>query len=73
MEYSELDASPPPFLHLIEILKHLPRTGWLRTVKHPESVSGHMYRLAFLVLFAPVRLIIILRVTPVDFVIIGRH
>jgi hypothetical protein len=52
--YSKLDASPLPFLHLLEVLKHLDRTGWKRWLKHPESVAAHMYRLAFLVMFAPV-------------------
>ena len=51
---SELDMSPLPFLHLMQELKHLPRTGWLRTVKNPESVASHSFRLAFLGLFAPV-------------------
>ena len=41
--HSELDASPLPFLHLMEVIKLLPRTGWLRTIKHPlivESVAA---------------------------------
>lgn len=53
---SPLDSSPLPFLHLMQQLKHLPRTGWLRTVKDPESVASHSCRLALLGLFAPVSL-----------------
>lgn len=53
LAYSKLDASPLPFLHLLEVLKHLDRTGWKRWLKRPESVAAHMYRLAFLVMFAP--------------------
>ncbi|KAE8441379.1 hypothetical protein EG329_005006 [Mollisiaceae sp. DMI_Dod_QoI] len=51
--YSKLDASPLPFLHLLEVLKHLDRTGWKRWLDRPESVAAHMYRLEFLVMFAP--------------------
>ncbi|KAK4119955.1 hypothetical protein N657DRAFT_580845 [Parathielavia appendiculata] len=50
---SPLDSSPLPFLHLIQQLKHLPRTGWLRTVENPESVASHSFRLALIGLFAP--------------------
>lgn len=53
---SALDSSPLPFLHLIHELKHLPRTGWLRTIDNPESVAAHSFRLAFLAAFAPVRI-----------------
>ena len=52
--HSKLDESPLPFLHLMEVLKHLPRTGWLRTIKNPESVAAHMYRLSLLAMLAPV-------------------
>jgi len=52
--YTKLEGSPLPFLHLMEVLKHLPRTGWLRTIKNPESVAAHMYRLSLLAMFAPV-------------------
>jgi hypothetical protein len=52
--YPNLERSPLPFLHLMEGLKHLPRTGWLRTIKNPESVAAHMYRLSLLAMFAPV-------------------
>jgi len=51
-----LDRSPLHFLHLIQQLKHLPRTGWLRTVEQPESVASHSFRLALLSLFTPVGL-----------------
>lgn len=54
MVHSKLEGSPLPFLHLMEVLKHLPRTGWLRTIKNPESVAAHMYRLSLLAMFAPV-------------------
>lgn len=50
-----LDMSPLPFLHLANVLKQLPRTGWLRTIEHPESVAAHMYRMALMALCAPVR------------------
>ncbi|KAK3291068.1 uncharacterized protein B0H64DRAFT_331254 [Chaetomium fimeti] len=50
---SPLDRSPLPFLHLMQQLKHLPRTGWLRTVENPESVASHSFRLALMGLFAP--------------------
>ena len=37
------------FLHLLNDLKHLPRTGWVyNTIPNPESVSDHMYRMAML-------------------------
>ena len=52
---SRLDASPLPFLHQVEVLKHLPRTGWLRMIKTPESVAAHMYRMAIMAMLAPVR------------------
>lgn len=60
----KMDPSPPtlansplPFLHLMQGLKHLPRTGWLRTVSHPESVASHSFRLALLGSLAPVSFI----------------
>lgn len=52
--HSKLDESPLLFLHLIDVLKHLPQTGWLRTIKNPESVAVHMYRLLLLAMLAPV-------------------
>ena len=60
--HPRLEGSPLPFLHLIEVLKHLPRTGWLRTIKNPESVAAHMYRLSLLAMFAPVGSIILSKV-----------
>lgn len=37
------------FLKLVGRLKHLPRTGWvLRNVQKPETVAGHMYRMAMM-------------------------
>jgi len=56
VEPSKLEGSPLPFLHLMEVLKHLPRTGELRTIKNPESVAAYRYRLLLLAMFAPVRL-----------------
>jgi putative hydrolase of HD superfamily len=53
MAPSDPDGSPLPFLHLISELKRIPRTGWLRTVKNPESVAAHMYQLAVICMFAP--------------------
>ncbi|KAF2834181.1 P-loop containing nucleoside triphosphate hydrolase protein [Patellaria atrata CBS 101060] len=50
---SQLDMSPLPFLHLMQELKHMDRTGWLRTVRKPESVGSHSFRLALLGGFAP--------------------
>ena len=52
----DLDRSPLPFLHLMQNLKHLSHTGWLRTVKNPETVASHSFRQALLGLFAPVGL-----------------
>lgn len=49
-----MEATPLPFLHAIETLKHLPRTGWLRTVQNPESVAAHSFRVAILAMLAPV-------------------
>lgn len=35
------------FLELVAKLKHLPRTGWVNNnIPVPETVSGHMYRMA---------------------------
>ncbi|ORY01910.1 HD domain-containing protein [Clohesyomyces aquaticus] len=50
---SSVEESPLPFLHLMSILKHVPRTGWLRTVSRPESVAAHTYRLAVICMLAP--------------------
>ncbi|XP_073991501.1 5'-deoxynucleotidase HDDC2 isoform X2 [Rhodnius prolixus] len=37
------------FLELVGKLKHLPRKGWvLRNIKEPETVAGHMYRMAMM-------------------------
>ncbi|KAI6646574.1 hypothetical protein LOD99_12695 [Oopsacas minuta] len=37
------------FCKLLGVLKHLDRTGWVRKgVDKPESVAGHMYRMALL-------------------------
>ncbi|XP_045131619.1 5'-deoxynucleotidase HDDC2-like isoform X1 [Portunus trituberculatus] len=42
-------ASCLAFLKQIGRLKHLKRTGWvLRKVNEPETVSGHMYRMAIM-------------------------
>ncbi|KAI3339073.1 hypothetical protein F4824DRAFT_458072 [Ustulina deusta] len=47
------DKSLLSFFHLLEYLKHLPRTGWLRMLNHPESVGSHSFRVAIMSLFAP--------------------
>ncbi|KAL2284407.1 hypothetical protein FJTKL_08825 [Diaporthe vaccinii] len=47
------EMSPLPFLHLMQTLKDLPRTGWLRTIETPESVASHSFGLALLGGFAP--------------------
>ena len=52
-----MEKTPLPFLHEIEKLKHLPRTGWLRTIENPESVAAHSHRVAILALLAPVILL----------------
>ncbi|KAK0092682.1 hypothetical protein PV326_000854 [Microctonus aethiopoides] len=37
------------FMELAGHLKHLPRTGWvLEDIPFPESVAGHMYRMAIM-------------------------
>ncbi|EAL44509.1 metal dependent phosphohydrolase, putative [Entamoeba histolytica HM-1:IMSS-B] len=43
------------FLHLMNDLKHIPRTGWVyNNVPNPESISDHMYRMAILaMIFCP--------------------
>lgn len=51
---SQAEASPLPFLYLIQTLKHIPRTAWSMKVENSESVAGHSFRLAFLGLLAPV-------------------
>ncbi|OAA60576.1 HD domain protein [Niveomyces insectorum RCEF 264] len=55
MDSTPSPPPPPPltFLHLLHVLKHLPRTGWLRTIDRPESVAGHSFGLALLGGFAP--------------------
>ncbi|KAJ6019512.1 hypothetical protein N7522_001579 [Penicillium canescens] len=48
-----MEATLLPFLHAIEPLKHMPRTGWLRTIQNPESVAAHSFRVAILAMLAP--------------------
>jgi 5'-deoxynucleotidase YfbR-like HD superfamily hydrolase len=48
------EMSPLPFLHLMQTLKDLPRTGWLRTIETPELVASYSFGLALLGGFAPV-------------------
>ncbi|KAJ6189759.1 hypothetical protein N7519_004667 [Penicillium mononematosum] len=52
-----MEATPLPFLHAIETLKHLPRTGWLRMFddnpERVESVAAHSFRVAILAMLAP--------------------
>ncbi|KAF2679533.1 HD domain-containing protein 2-like protein, partial [Lentithecium fluviatile CBS 122367] len=45
--------SPLPFMHLVQRLKHIPRTGWLRFIENPESVAAHSYRLDLFGCLAP--------------------
>ncbi|KAL2783831.1 HD domain-containing protein [Aspergillus keveii] len=48
-----MDNTPLSFLHAIGRLKDVPRTGWLRTISNPESVSDHSFRVAVLSYLAP--------------------
>ena len=43
------------FLHLMNELKHTPRTGWVyHNIPNPESISDHMYRMAIMaMIYAP--------------------
>ena len=42
------------FLEIVSRLKHLPRKGWvLRGVSQPETVAGHMYRMAMSAFLLP--------------------
>lgn len=42
------------FLELVARLKHLPRQGWVNHgIKSPESVAGHMYRMAMCAFLLP--------------------
>lgn len=50
---AEMDKSPLPFLLEVGGLKRIPRTGWLRTIKNPESVADHSFRVAIMGLLAP--------------------
>jgi len=46
--------SPFPFLEMLELLTDTPRRGWeLRHVELPESVSAHMYQMAFMCWMMP--------------------
>ncbi|XP_066596718.1 5'-deoxynucleotidase HDDC2 [Prorops nasuta] len=37
------------FMELVGRLKHMKRTGWvLRNISEPETIAGHMYRMAIL-------------------------
>ncbi|KAF2733329.1 hypothetical protein EJ04DRAFT_495505 [Polyplosphaeria fusca] len=52
--YEEHGKSPISFFHLLERLKTTPRAGWLRFgIRHPESISDHMYRMSILTMMAP--------------------
>lgn len=50
------DQSPLRFMQQVDRLKHVPRTGWLRFLKNPESVASHSFGVALLGGFAPVSL-----------------
>lgn len=42
------------FLELVARLKHLPRQGWVNhDIRNPESVAGHMYRMAMCAFLLP--------------------
>jgi hypothetical protein len=55
---SDLHNTTLPYLHLVDVLKHLPRTGWLRFVDHPESVAAHMYRMALIAMICAGRIVV---------------
>ncbi|KAK6339715.1 hypothetical protein TWF718_009108 [Orbilia javanica] len=45
---------PLAFLHIIDRLKHIPRTGWVvEGVENPETIASHMYRMSILAMLCP--------------------
>ncbi|EWC44986.1 hypothetical protein DRE_01045 [Drechslerella stenobrocha 248] len=47
-------TSPLAFLHIIDRLKHIPRTGWVVDgIEKPETIASHMYRMAILAMLCP--------------------
>ncbi|KAK6523610.1 hypothetical protein TWF281_001592 [Arthrobotrys megalospora] len=47
-------TTPLAFLHIIDRLKHIPRTGWVVDgVEKPETIASHMYRMAILAMLCP--------------------
>lgn len=42
------------FEQIVSRLKDIPRTGWKRNIKNPESVAAHSYGVAMLALLTPV-------------------
>lgn len=51
---ADAPASPFPFLHFVEKLKNIRRTGWVRRgIPNAESVSDHMYRMAVMTMLIP--------------------
>ncbi|KAK6513823.1 hypothetical protein TWF506_008257 [Arthrobotrys conoides] len=45
---------PLAFLHIIDRLKHIPRTGWVVDgVEKPETIASHMYRMSILAMLCP--------------------
>ena len=42
------------YLELISRLKHIPRRGWvLNQIPEPETIAGHMYRMALSIFLLP--------------------
>ncbi|EPS35959.1 hypothetical protein H072_10597 [Dactylellina haptotyla CBS 200.50] len=51
---SGTSTAPLAFLHIIDRLKHIPRTGWVVDgVEKPETIASHMYRMAILAMLCP--------------------
>ncbi|KAH7111609.1 hypothetical protein EDB81DRAFT_829671 [Dactylonectria macrodidyma] len=48
-----LDQTPIPFMRYVDDLKHLPREGWRRFIRTPESVASHSLGCALLGFLAP--------------------
>ncbi|KAJ6258581.1 hypothetical protein Dda_6627 [Drechslerella dactyloides] len=47
-------TAPLAFLHIIDRLKHIPRTGWVNNgIEKPETIASHMYRMGILAMLCP--------------------
>ncbi|KAK6337872.1 hypothetical protein TWF696_001350 [Orbilia brochopaga] len=45
---------PLAFLHIVDRLKHIPRTGWVNSgIEKPETIASHMYRMGILAMLCP--------------------